>query len=148
MKMNKKILISVIAFIIAVFIFGLIWNAVSSKSKKESKTDTNNINNIDISTDDAVTDECTEEWIEYNKELQDAFMEASGNLTEENTHYIVKSKDGYINIYYINDKNEELLYKRTSIAIDYLSPEDIELLNLGVEIVGNDELNKMLEDFE
>jgi hypothetical protein len=61
---------------------------------------------------------------------------------------LLESVDGYIFVYYLNDENEKYLYKRTTISVDYLSQEDIDDLEVGIEVVGSEDLNKMLEDFE
>ena len=93
-------------------------------------------------------DECTEEWKEYNLELQNAFENASYSLDEQNTHYMLKSDEGYISVYYLDEEGKEYLYKKTSIAVDYLSEEDIENLKKGIDVVGIEALNMILEDFE
>ena len=69
-------------------------------------------------------------------------------MGEETTHFLLKSENGYIYIYYLSENNEEILYKKTTISVDYLSPEDIDDLEAGIEVVGIETLNKMLEDFE
>ena len=141
MRINKKTLISIIGLIIAFILFGTILNFAVNKNSKKDKT-------TNISKENSVKDECTEEWEEYNKELQEAFEEASSNLGEETTHFLLKSENGYIYIYYLSENNEEILYKKTTISVDYLSPEDIDDLEAGIEVVGIETLNKMLEDFE
>lgn len=148
MRINKKIIISIIGFIVLIIIFGIIGKIVSDKNSTQSKITNSREKTISISKDERVTDECTEEWEEYNNELQSAFEEASTNLGEETTHFLLKSEDGYIYVYYLKGKNEEILYKKTTICVDYLSPEDIDDLEAGIEVVGVETLNKMLEDFE
>ncbi len=142
--MNKKIMVSIVGLIIVFFLFGLVWNLAGDRKEKE-----NNMNEeVNVSIEDMVTDECTEEWYEYNNELQSAFEDASSEIVENTTHYLIKSENGYICVYYLNDENEELLYKKTDISIDYLSPEDVSRLMDGIVVVGSEELNKILEDFE
>ena len=48
----------------------------------------------------------------------------------------------------MDENNNEYLYKKTDISTDYLSEEDINDLKVGIEVVGLEELNKMLEDFD
>ncbi len=146
--MNKKIWISIISFIIIVCLFILIWNLVYNKEEK-SENLVNNIveeNKIDIS--EKVTDDCIDEWEDYNMTLKQEIEEASNNVVEETTHYLIKDVQGYIYVYYLDKNNDEILYKKTTIATDYLSPEDIDDLQIGIEVVGHEALNKMLEDFE
>ena len=69
-------------------------------------------------------------------------------MGDENKHYIVNAENDYINVYYINEKNEKILYKKTEISTEYLSKEDVEKLEEGIDIYGIEELNKLLEDFE
>ena len=47
-----------------------------------------------------------------------------------------------------DDNDDEYLYKKTDISTEYLSQEDLDDLSGGIEVVGLEELNKILEDFE
>lgn len=148
MRTNKKILISIIIFVSLSLLFSVVLNMVFNKKDNENKAIGSKEREIGILSNESVTDECMQEWEDYNKELQNAFAEASSNLAEETTHFILKSENGYINIYYADENNEEFLYKKTAISVEYLSPEDIDDLETGIEVVGIETLNKMLEDFE
>ena len=148
MRMNKKIIISIVALIIAFVLFGLIWKFITDKNTTTDNSLYVTENVVNISEDEGVLDECTEEWEEYNNELQSAFEEASSTIGEDTTRYILKSEKGYIVVYYLDKNNEEFLYRKTTISVDYLSPEDIDNLEKGIEVVGIDALNKILEDFE
>lgn len=142
MKMDRKVIISLVGLIIAFVLFAIIWKIVGNK------TETKNENITKISLVESVTDECTEEWEEYNDELQTAFEQTSNNITDIDNQYLLKSENGYILIYYIDENNEEVLYRKTSISVDYLSENDKENLEKGIKVVGITELNKILEDFE
>lgn len=154
--MNRKVIISIVSLIVAVILFCIIWKIVENNEKYVQNTDTIKENNtlslneygniINISSE--VTDECTAEWEEYNSEIQKKFEEVNSDLGENNTHYLLKNENGYIYVYYLDEKNVEYLYKRTTISVDYLSPEDVDDLDIGIEVVGSEELNKILEDFE
>ena len=98
--------------------------------------------------DETVTDDCLDEWEDYNKYAGEKIEEASNNLNENDTHYLLKDVWGYIEVYYLDENKKEYLYKKTSISTDYLSQEDIDDLKIGIEVVGTKALNKMLEDFE
>ena len=65
-----------------------------------------------------------------------------------NEHYIIKDNNGYISIYTIDSNGEEKLKEKTDIVISYLPEADqIELKN-GIKVIGKDELNATLEDYE
>ena len=91
------------------------------------------------------TDECLEEWNDYNEYMSHRVEEASNNVTEQDTHYLLKDVYGYIEVYYLDENNKEYLYKKTDISTDYLTEEDRDDLQVGIEVVGIEELNKMLE---
>ena len=148
MSRNKKIIISIIGLIITFVLFGLIWFFLGNKTNFANNNEASINSIVNISEEEGITDECTEEWLEYNNELQTAFEEASVNAAEENAHYLIKSENGYIYVYYLDENNEEILYKKTTISVDYLAQEDIDDLEIGIEVIGNEELNKILEDFE
>lgn len=144
--MWKKIFLSV--GLIAILIVGIeLFNI--SKNKKNEEENVNNIvqNETELSSK-YVTDECLNEWSDYSSRIQEELQEASKVLNDENRHYILKAKDNIINVYYINEKNEEVLYKVTDISIKYLGEEDIRELEKGIDVVGIQEVNRLLEDFE
>lgn len=147
--MYKKVLISLLCILIVFILFIVIWNL---KDNPVVENETNSVENlIDNSvaiSEEKVTDECTNEWQEYIGEIEQRVEDASSNVGEDNTHYLLKDVNGYIFVYYLNDENEELLYKRTTISTDYLSQEDLATLKDGIEVIGIENLNKMLEDFE
>lgn len=146
--MNKKILISIISFIIIICLFFLIWKIVPKDQEKSENLVDNIVEENQINISETVTDECIDEWEDYNSYIEQEIEETSNEIAEENTHYLIKDVEGYIYVYYLDDNNEEILYKETEIATDYLSPEDIDDLEIGIEVVGIEALNKMLEDFE
>ena len=150
--MNKRIIIWSIISIFVVF-SGFILYKIVNKQKEEISLNETMQNLVEISqsknqNEDAVTDECLNEWDDYNKYMSERIEEASNNLTDEDTHYLLKDVYGYIEVYYIDKNNNEYLYKKTDISTDYLSQEDKDDLKVGIEVVGIEALNKMLEDFE
>ena len=106
------------------------------------------ISEIEESKEDEVTDECINEWNDYGEYISERVEEANNNLSEQDTHYLLKDVYGYIEIYYLDENNNEYLYKKTDISTEYLSEEDLDDLQVGIEVVGIEALNKMLEDFE
>jgi hypothetical protein len=65
-----------------------------------------------------------------------------------NEHYVLRQKDGYIAIYKTNSNNQEILQEETEISTQYLTDTDREMLEEGIRIYGNEELNSALEDYE
>ena len=144
--MWKKILLSIgliILLIVGIEIF-------SVSQSKENKAENTNIvqNETEISSSEYVTDDCVNEWEDYSKTVQSEIKETSGILNDENRHYILRETDGKINVYYINENGEEILYKVTDISTSYLGEEDIQELKKGIEVIGIQNLNQVLEDFE
>ena len=150
--MNKKSFILGIIIVLAIIIGFITYKIVSKQQEKIGLNETTQ-NIVEISelaeqNEDAVTDECLNEWDDYNEYIGKKVEEASNNLTEQDTHYLLKDVYGYIEVYYLGEKNNEYLYKKTDISTDYLSQEDKDDLKLGIEVVGIEALNKILEDFE
>lgn len=67
--------------------------------------------------------------------------------TECGEHYVFREKDGFIIVYQKTAKGEEV-YKETNIPTDYLSEADKLKIRDGLEVYGEEELNKLIEDFE
>lgn len=141
--MWKKVFLSVsliIIFIVGIEIFNI---------SKKNEEDTNNIiqNETELSTG-YVTDECLNEWTDYSSTVQLEIQETNHSLNDKDRHYILKSENDVIKVYYINEKGEEILYKVTEIYTKYLSEDDIKELETGIDVYGVQELNQLLEDFE
>ena len=69
------------------------------------------------------------------------------NMCDE--HYVIKiGDDDYIAVYHLKNKDEEELYKNTSISKEYLTSTDIENLESGIYVYGVGNLNSVIEDFE
>lgn len=63
-------------------------------------------------------------------------------------HFILRNDNGKITVYKINDDNQEEVYEKTEISIDYLTETDkIEIQN-GIRVQGIEELNQLIENFE
>lgn len=140
--MWKKVILPII--ITSIILIGiLIFNFVKSKNKDSEEKVKNEINISKF-----VTDECIDEWEDYSITIQDEINQASTTLTDENKTYILREINGYINLYYINEKNEEILYKVTEISTQFLGEEDISKLKRGIEVRGLQSANQLLEDFE
>ena len=144
--MWKKVLISTI--IIMIMIIGMRAFYTNNQSKKNENNVENFVSQEEEISSEYVTDECSNEWKDYSLTVQEELKEASQNLNDENKTYIVKAEDNYIKVYYINNKNEEILYRVTDISIQYLGQNDVEELKQGIKVVGLQELNQLIENYE
>ena len=144
--MWKKALIT--AILIMIMIIGMRAFYTNNQSKKNENDVENFVSKEEEISSEYVTDECSNEWKDYSLTVQEELKEASQNLNDENKTYIVKAEDNYIKVYYINNKNEEILYRVTDISIQYLGQNDVEELKQGIKVVGLQELNQLIEDFE
>lgn len=64
-------------------------------------------------------------------------------------NFKLKNENGKIVIYKIDEENgEEELYEKTDISTQYLSETDRNKLQSGIAIIGIENLNKSIEDFE
>ena len=146
--MWKKILITfTVIFMIAI---GIVVFNNNNKNIDSQKSNENIVNNETDISSSYIMDDCINEWKDYSLTVQEEIKEASQTLTDESKTYIVKSEVDYdyIKVYYINNQNEEILYKVTDIAIQYLGKDDVERLKQGIKVNGLQELNQLLEDFE
>ena len=142
--MWKKVFLSIgiiIILIVGIEIFNL-------SQKKESED--NNIvkNEVNLLSSEFVNDDCVNEWDDYSKTVEEEIKETSSVLNDENRHYILRAENEVVNIYYLNEDDEEILYKVTDVSIKYLSDEDRAELKKGIEFVGIEKMNQLLEDFE
>ena len=145
--MWKKIFISIIILIALVAGITVIY---SNKEKKANDKDLENqeeIIRIEEIAEELVDDDCISEWEDY-EEYQKELEEASSTYQNDDIHYIVKSVDNYINVYYVDDSGNSILYKETNIYTKYLGEDDISDLEVGIDVYGAQNLNRLLEDFE
>lgn len=63
-------------------------------------------------------------------------------------HYKIGVAEGVINIYRKDEDGEEELYEMTNISLEYLPEEEKIKLENGIEIIGEEELNSVLENLE
>lgn len=63
-------------------------------------------------------------------------------------HFILRSNNGKIVIYRLDDNNEEELFQETEIATDYLTEIDKLEIEKGIRVNGSEELNQLIENFE
>lgn len=63
-------------------------------------------------------------------------------------HFILRNDDGKIAVYRINEDNEEEMYEKTEISVDYLTDTDKIQIENGIKVNGIEELKQLIEDFE
>lgn len=63
-------------------------------------------------------------------------------------HYVVKKLDDYIAIYTLDSNGNEDLKEITDILTVYLPQEDVDLLEKGIKVNGDNELARLLSDYE
>ena len=149
--MKKRYFTILIGIILFLSFAIMIYQAVSSnknKSKNLDEAKSKLYENVQNREEETVSDECINEWEDYAQYLNEEVKETGSDIGEDDTRYLLKNEDNYIDVYYLDENNDEYLYKKTDISTEYLSQEDLDDLNSGIEVVGLEELNKILEDFE
>ena len=63
-------------------------------------------------------------------------------------HYVLKLGKEYIEIYKVMEAEELKLMTQTNISKEYLTDDDIKVLEEGIFVFGISNLNSLLEDFE
>lgn len=67
---------------------------------------------------------------------------------QSNEHYIVGQQDGYIAVFYQKEQNGISLHTLTDTPVSTLSHAEQVRLSDGIEVVGEENLAKILEDYE
>lgn len=65
-----------------------------------------------------------------------------------NEHFKVSIGEDFIEVFKLNQEQEEELYLVTNISRDYLAQTDIDKLSKGIEVYGKGNINSKLEDYE
>lgn len=81
----------------------------------------------------------------FSKDCIKLYKVNSGMCKE---HYVVKDVNGYVNVYAKDENGEEELFRATDILTKYLSDRDKNSLKIGIEVVGKNNLETALEDFQ
>lgn len=114
----------------------------------------NHIENIekDIESDDVNQDEdyFTNKYFDWEvKNFSDSKVElykSQEGICDK--HYDVKKYGDYIAIYTLSSDGSESLKEVTEILTTYLPQEDVNLLEKGIKVNGDNELAKLLSDYE
>lgn len=112
-----------------------------------SKVEKKRINSEDVNKTEKELEEVFSEW-KIKKFTPDeiTFYKELNSMCDD--HYLIKSNDGYIAVYSIDDKGKQELKEQTEIATQYLPEEDIELLEKGIKANSSTELEQILTDYE
>lgn len=65
-----------------------------------------------------------------------------------NEHYIVKILGDVLGIYVVDKDGKQSLKNKTEIYVNYLPQNDVSRLKEGIEVIGKENLNSLLEDYE
>lgn len=65
-----------------------------------------------------------------------------------NQHFRIAFGEDFIEVFRLNQNEEEELYMVTSISRDYLAQRDVDKLQKGISFFGRDNINSKLEDYE
>jgi len=82
---------------------------------------------------------------EFSSKQINLYTQVAGICPE---HYLVRESEGIINIYKINEKGETELYETTNVSLEYLPVEEQEKIKSGIEAIGQENLNQILENLE
>ena len=78
--------------------------------------------------------------------MQVTFYTEKTGICDE--HYIVKENNGYVAIYTENSFGKETLKETTEIVTSYLPETDLVRLREGIKVIGKENLNAIIEDYE
>jgi len=87
------------------------------------------------------------ELIGFTSKEVTLFKEFDGTCGE---HFRLKEENGKVIVYKILEDESEQIYEKTEISTEYLPKTDLIQIQSekGIEVFGEEELNKVLEDFE
>lgn len=78
--------------------------------------------------------------------MQVTFYTEKAGICDE--HYIVKENNGYVAIYTEDSLGKEILKETTEIVTAYLPETDLVRLREGIKVIGKENLNAIIEDYE
>ena len=95
-----------------------------------------------------IYDDCTDE-MEYLENEETKTLQVNSNYKRQDEEkYILRENDNLITVYKINEDGKEEEYNTTDISTEYLTKEDQESLKNGITVLGLENMNQLLEDFE
>ena len=145
--MKKSIIIGIIVLFAIVAGIILVKNN-GNKEQKINQEESKEIKNTTQLSEQLVDDECISEWEDYRIYEESKIKESSSVYEKNQKHYLLRKEENIINVYYIDESDNEILYRKTNISTDYLEKDDVEKLENGIEVYGEENLNKVIEDYE
>ena len=138
-KNYMKFIYSAIVVVLCLLIIAIAWptEAETEPVNKQSSTDMGRIAEPDTdseSSDDEEKDQSAGEK----------------NIISEKvaSYYLVKSVDGRIKVFFVNEEGEKVELETTEIVYELLSTSDQKLFDEGVTLNSQEELAVLLQDFE
>lgn len=145
--MWKKVF--VLVSIVILFAVGIsIYNNAKGKAKEQLYNNKNIFIDEKEELSKYVTDDCINEWEDYATYVEEEVKETGSLVFDKERIYILRLKNDIIEVYYLDDNNQEILYKTTEISAKYLPEEDVKKIEKGIRVEGIEKLNQLLEDFE
>lgn len=145
--MKKSIIIGIIVLFAIVAGIILVKNN-GNKEQKINQEESKEIKNTTQLSEQLVDDECISEWEDYRIYEESKVKESSSVYEKNQKHYLLRKEENIINVYYIDESDNEILYRKTNISTDYLEKDDVEKLENGIDVYGEENLNKVIEDYE
>mgnify|MGYP004628343039 CR=1 FL=1 len=145
--MKKSIIIGIIVLFAIVAGIILVKNN-GNKEQKINQEESKEIKNTTQLSGQLVDDECISEWEDYRIYEESKIKESSSVYEKNQKHYLLRKEENIINVYYIDESDNEILYRKTNISTDYLEKDDVEKLENGIDVYGEENLNKVIEDYE
>lgn len=130
---------SAIVVVLCLLIIAIAWptEAETEPVNKQSSTDMGRIAEPD--TDSESSDDEEEDQSAGEKNI----------ISEKGaSYYLVKSVDGRIKVFFVNEEGEKVELETTEIVYELLSTSDQKLFDEGVTLNSQEELAVLLQDFE
>lgn len=130
---------SAIVVVLCLLIIAIAWptEAETEPVNKQSSTDMGRIAEPD--TDSESSDD----------EEKDQSAGEKNIISEKGaSYYLVKSVDGRIKVFFVNEEGEKVELETTKIVYELLSTSDQKLFDEGVTLNSQEELAVLLQDFE
>ena len=142
---NKQvILIAVLCIILGISLLGHDYflakkDKVYEKMSFELSSMPEEINDNTLNSDEELSDDDEDDLISGEKNI----------ISEkDSSYYLVKSVDGKVKVFFVNESGEPLELETTEIVYDLLSTADQKLFDEGCKVESQEELAVLLQDFE
>ena len=138
-KYYMTFIYSAIVVVLCLLIIAIAWptEAETEPVNKQSSTDMGRIAEPD--TDSESSDD----------EEKDQSAGEKNIISEKGaSYYLVKSVDGRIKVFFVNEEGEKVELETTEIVYELLSTSDQKLFDEGVTLNSQEELAVLLQDFE